>query len=212
MQIAKQTSSLNYLLYTPPQYQAINAHPLILFLHGAGERGSDLDLLKLQPLPQKLETQDLPFVVVSPQCPLGSAWLMHMDDLEDLLDEVIPAYKIDPDHVYLTGISMGGFGTWQLAVRDPNRFAAIAPICGGWPWLEMDDRLCALKDMPIWAFHGELDPVVPVDYTLRAVDAVRDCGGEPLMTIYPDLEHDSWTRTYANPDLYAWFLSQSLAD
>jgi predicted peptidase len=200
-----QQVKLDYWLYLPPAYGQDSQHkwPLILFLHGFGERSPDLELVKKHGPPQSLSIHDDPrFMVASPQCPAGSWWTFELEALNALLDDLIGQYAVDVDRVYLTGLSMGGFGTWHLATLRPERFAAIAPICGeGVPALA--DRL---KHLPIWAFHGEADDVVPVSFTQTMVEAVTFYGGNVKYTGYPGVGHDSWTQTYANPELYEWFL------
>lgn len=191
---------LPYLLYEAAD--VAKPYPLILYLHGAGERGRDLRLLTRQELPKKLEREALPFLVVSPQCPAGEWWTEHIEDVSALLDHVLQTYPVDPARVYLTGISMGGYGSWYLGCHEPERFAAVAPICGGGPL----GRACALKDVPVWAFHGDQDDIVPPEATLSMIDALRACGGDPKLTIYPGVKHNSWTQTYNNPELYSWFL------
>jgi len=192
-----------YLLYLPPEYGKDRSRrwPLMVFLHGAGERGSDLEKVKTHG-PPKLVAQGkvFPFILVSPQCPEGQWW--DTDMLDALLDTVLAKYRVDPDRVYLTGLSMGGFATWAWAAAHPERFAAIAPICGGGdPFLAW-----RLKSLPVWAFHGAKDPVVPVKMTTDMVDALKAVGGDVRVTIYPDAGHDAWTDTYNNQELYDWFL------
>jgi predicted peptidase len=122
--------------------------------------------------------------------------------LSALLDNLAARYRVDQDRVYVTGLSMGGFGAWQLAVDYPARFAAIAPVCGkGEP-----AKAQLIKDLPIWVFHGAKDPVVPVSNSQDMVDALKKCGSDVKLTIYPEALHDSWTETYNNPELYNWFL------
>lgn len=203
---------LNYLLHLPPGYghEPNKRWPFILFLHGLGERGdhiSHLDRLKLHGLPKLLdERADFPFIVASPQCPGGSWWPHEVDGLNTLLDNVMEQYAVDGRRVYLTGLSMGGFGTWSLATLYPERFAAIAPICGG----GVPALVGALKNTPVWAFHGALDEVVPLIASESMVSALRACGGDVRFTVYPDLQHDSWSVTYDNHELYDWFLEQQL--
>ena len=194
-----------YLLFLPEGYgQTPKRWPLIMFLHGLGESGDDLEQLKIHGLPKITQTQkDFPFIVVSPQCPKNKWWPEQTEDLIAFLDDVISRYDVDKDRVYLTGLSMGGFGTWSLAGTYPDRFAAIAPVCGG----GVTFLACRLKDVPIWAFHGAKDPVVPVAESVDMVKAVHDCGGNAKLTIYPEAEHDSWTQTYSSKELYDWFLS-----
>ena len=196
--------SYRYLLYVPKAYEAdaTKRWPLLLFLHGSGERGADLAKVKVHGPPRQLDGRDdFPFVVVSPQCPDDQRW--QADALAALLDDVTKKLRIDPDRVYVTGLSMGGRGTWDLAMSYPERFAAVAPVCGG----ALPDRACRLKDVPIRAFHGAKDPVVPLAESETVVDAVKKCGGTAELVVYTDAGHDSWTATYADPSLWHWLLS-----
>ncbi|MBG1244248.1 prolyl oligopeptidase family serine peptidase [Nostoc sp. NZL] len=175
--------------------------PTILFLHGAGERGSNLDNVKRHGVAKIVEQQpDFPFIVISPQCPQGEYW--NVKRLGTLLDEVIASYRVEPNRVYLTGLSMGGYGTWHLAAVQPERFAAIAPICGG----GNPQAARKLKNLPVWAFHGAKDNVVPLSESEIMVSALKACDGNVKFTVYPEANHDSWTQTYNNPELYEWFL------
>ncbi|HOK66613.1 MAG TPA: prolyl oligopeptidase family serine peptidase [Anaerohalosphaeraceae bacterium] len=204
----KVTLTLDYLLYLPPDYEQKDSWPLLVFLHGAGERGSDLNRVKAHG-PAKLVEQgrDFPFVIVSPQCPEGQWWPILGREVLALIDEMLERYKIDPDRVYLTGLSMGGYGTWAIASAWPERFAAIVPICGGGrPFTAAN-----LEKVPVWAFHGAKDPVVPLSESQQMVEAVNRAGGKAKLTVYPDAEHDSWTQTYDNPELYQWLLSHRRA-
>jgi predicted peptidase len=200
-------AKLNYLLYLPPGYEkAEKPFPLILFLHGAGETGNDLKKVKVHGPPKVVEKKrDFEFIVVSPQAPTRG-W--RTDALLALLDEVEKEYKVDKDRVYLTGLSMGGYGTWSLASAAPERFAAIAPICGGGN-PRMADKL---KTMPIWIFHGAKDTLVKPIRSEGMVKALKDVGNEVKFTLYPNAGHDSWTATYDNPELYKWFLSHKRHD
>ncbi len=195
-----------YLLFLPEGYDKSNKlWPLIVFLHGMGESGDDLEKVKLHGLPKIVEKKkDFPFVVLSPQCPTGKWWDEEL--LINLIDEIVARYNVDDRRIYLTGLSMGGFGTWKLACKYPERFAAIAPICGGG---EPFDAMRFLKDMPMWVFHGAKDTVVPLRRSEEMVAAVKKVGGKPRFTVYPDAKHDSWTASYDNPELYEWFLKQS---
>ena len=199
------TVGCKYLLFLPEQYGSQGSRwPLILFLHGAGERGDDLELVKTIGLPAVLDRQEaFGFIVVAPQCPEGESWSTAV--LNALLDEVTANYRVDEDRIYVTGLSMGGYGTWNLAVRYPHRFAAVAPICGGGVSL----LAYRLKDLPIWAFHGAKDDVVALSESEKMVESVRESGGNVRFTVYPDADHDSWTRTYDNSELYEWFLQHS---
>lgn len=194
-----------YLLYLPKDYKetGYKRWPLVLFLHGAGERGNDLEAVKKNGLPKLVEEgQDFPFIIASPQCPSGRWW--STDDLNLLLNDLIERYEVDIDRIYATGLSMGGFGTWEMAIRFPDRFAAIAPICGGGD----PKQTYRLKDIPTWAFHGAKDVVVFPYQTERMVEALRSYEGNVQYTLYPEADHDSWTATYENQALYDWLLQQ----
>lgn len=206
---------LNYLQYLPAGHGSDPAKkwPMILFLHGAGERGEDLTLVKKHGIAKVAETLNLPFVAISPQCPLLQWWSDYLPLLDDLIQGAIDTLNVDPDRIYLTGLSMGGFGTWHMAVEYPHRFAAIAPICGGGAWMyNVPDRLCAIRHIPAWVFHGDQDTAVRVDESRRMVELFKECGGDARLTIYPGVGHDSWTETYNNPALYEWFLSHRRQD
>jgi predicted peptidase len=196
---------LGYLFYLPQSYgqDPGKKWPLILFLHGAGECGDDLDLLRLYGPAKVVEEQpDFPFICLTPQCPEGETWIGQLNTLKMLLDEVLSSYALDLDRIYLTGFSMGGYGVWGMAMAYPESVAAIAPICGG----GMVQWVGILKEIPVWAFHGAEDPTVPVEESQRMVDALRSAGGGAKFTVYPGVGHDSWTETYENPVLYDWFL------
>jgi predicted peptidase len=201
--------SCKYLLFLPDGYSKNKqGWPLILFLHGAGERGSDLKKVKVHGPPKIVEKQkDFPFIVISPQCPEDDWWTDKIEVLINLLDDIVARYNVDTDRVYLTGLSMGGYGSWALAAEYPQRFAAVAPICGG------GNRIMAfrLKDVPVWAFHGAKDNVVPLKQSEEMVDAIKARGGDAELTVYPEAGHDSWTETYNNKQLYDWFLEHRIA-
>ncbi len=193
-----------FWLYLPEGYSREgNPWPLMLFLHGAGERGDDLERVKVHGPPKLVDQgKSLPFLIVSPQAPEDHWW--STDYLVALLDAVEKAYHVDPDRIYVTGLSMGGFGTWDLAVAQPDRFAAIAPICGGGD----PEAVCAIRHVPVWVFHGAKDTVVPISRSEEMVEALKACGGQVRFTVYPEAGHDAWTVTYDNPEFYAWLLSQ----
>ncbi|HEX6307043.1 MAG TPA: alpha/beta hydrolase-fold protein [Longimicrobiales bacterium] len=191
-----------YLLYLPRDYDAARRWPLLLFLHGAGERGDDLARVALHGPPRLIReaTMDLPFIVVSPQVSEDRTWSTMF--LDALLEEIARTQAVDEDRIYVTGLSMGGFGTWHVAFEFPHRFAAIAPICGG----GTITGPCTIPHLPVWAFHGAQDPVVPVSHSDELVERLRACDGHVRYTRYEDAGHDAWTRTYANPELYEWLL------
>ncbi len=203
------TDGRKYLLFLPDGYNEQKSWPMILFLHGAGERGDDLELVKMHGPPKIVEEKkDFPFIVVSPQCPEKSSWTKEKEFLKELLDDIEARYNVDKDRIYLTGLSMGGFGTWSLACMYPERFAAIVPICGGGE----PSAASKLKDMPVWAFHGVKDKVVSVEKSQEMVNAIKAIGGNVKLTVYPEADHDSWTQTYNNPKLYDWFLEHKISD
>ena len=199
----KMITHTNYLLYLPAQYETEldKQWPLILFLHGAGERGEDVEKVKVHGPPKLVDQgQQLAFIIVSPQCPDGEWWMA--DVLNRLLDEIIDKHRVDTDRIYLTGLSMGGFGTWNLAIANPGRFAAIAPICGG----GNPRKIWNLRNMPTWVFHGAKDPVVPLSMSEDMVNALQRHNKQVKFTVYPEAGHDSWTESYDNPELFSWFL------
>lgn len=194
---------MQYLLYLPDGYEQKDSWPLLLFLHGSGERGSDLELVKKHGPPKLIAAgQKFPFIVASPQCPKDRRW--EPVELAALLDHLCQQLPVDLDRIYVTGLSMGGFGTWELAAFMPERIAAIAPICGGGEkyWVKR------FVHLPVWAFHGAKDTGVPLERSQMMIDELKNRGGTPKLTIYPEAGHDSWTETYSNPELYDWFLSQ----
>jgi predicted peptidase len=204
--------SLNYLFYLPKDYHDTSdkTWPLIMFLHGMGERGEDIELVKKHGIPKVIEKKDdFPFVVISPQCPQYSVWPGQIDALHALLAEIIQKYHIDTSRIYLTGLSMGGFGTWHFAEVYPHLFAAVVPICGGTlPHIGFPERIRVLKDTPVWAFHGAKDETVALSMSQELVDVLKANNGNVKFTIYPEAGHDSWTETYDNPELYEWLLEQ----
>lgn len=193
-----------YLIYTPASYnRGTEKWPLIVFLHGVGERGEDLNIVKTQGLPKYLlGKRDFHFIVASPQCPQLERW--NPWEINAMIDEVVRKYRVDQDRIYLTGLSMGGMGAWETAWQFPDRFAAVVPISGRFA----ADRVARLKNLPIWVFHGVKDPVVSVADDQKSVQALQKIGGHVKFTFYPQGEHDVWTHTYADPQLYLWLLAQ----
>jgi predicted peptidase len=196
-------TTLHYWLFLPRDYPEKKTSPLMLFLHGAGERGDDLQRVKKWGPPRIVEDDAaFPFVLVSPQTPAGRRWVS--DQLAPVIEHVATRFKIDRRRISVTGLSMGGYGTWAMATRYPDLFAAAAPICGGGD----PGQAGRLKDLPIWAFHGGADPGVPVQHSQEMVDAIQRLGGRAKLTIYPGVGHNSWSRTYADPEFYDWLLAQ----
>jgi len=197
---------LEYLLYLPEGYEESNKEwPLMLFLHGAGERGDDINLVKLHGVPKVIESgKELPFIVIAPQCSEGLYWDFTILQLEQLIEGVMSELRVNKKRVYLTGLSMGGFGSYALASYRPDLFAAMIGICGGVAYAK---RAQLIKDIPLWVFHGAQDNVISVEKSIEVVEEIKKAGGEPKLTIYPDKRHDSWTVTYENPEVYEWLLN-----
>lgn len=211
--VVTKTNTLAYLLYLPKDYAADPAQkfPLVLFLHGAGERGTNLAIVAKHGPPKLVAAgREFPFILASPQCPEGQIW----DDeaLMGLLHRLESDLRVDPHHVYVTGLSMGGYGTWSLASKHPEHFAAVAPVCGGGERIRtlLPAQREALKTLAVWAFHGGKDPVVPLAESERMVDAFKQAGVTDIqLTVYPDDGHDSWNHAYNEPTIYDWLLQHS---
>lgn len=203
-----ETESLSYLLFFPKNESRKNenGYPLILFLHGMGERGCNVANVARIGLPSLLKktavAQEFPFFVVSPQCPDGKCW--SAKQLSLFLDKIVEKYPVDKSRIYLTGLSMGGFGTWSLLAERPNTFAAAIPICGG-----CDPKNAPkLVNTPIWAFHGDCDQIVPAAMTKKITEAIRQAGGEKVkQTLLIQVQHNAWDYVYCNPEIYDWLLS-----
>jgi predicted peptidase len=209
-------SRLNYLIFIPRGYAQSNGRrwPLILFLHGMGERGSgmaDLDRVKIHGPPMIAEKDpDFPFLVLSPQCPTDSNWGFNVGKLKRLLDRIVATYAVDEKRIYLTGFSMGGFGSWDLAEADPGRFAAVAPVAGAYRNESTLRGVEVLRDVPVRIFHGARDEMVPRSAAEKLAETLRACGGKVTYTLYPDADHMATCQlAYDDPGLYAWFLQQS---
>jgi predicted peptidase len=209
------TEETKYLIYLPKDYNAQSGKrwPLMLFLHGAGERGTDLQRVAIHGPPMLAKQgKDFPFIIIAPQCPDDRRW--ENDGLLQLLDHVIASHAVDTNRVYLTGLSMGGYGTWRLGLTHPERFAAIAPICGGGEFIDVllssRSKAAALRSLPVWAFHGAKDGVVPLDESERMVNVLKKVGVKDVkLTVYPETDHNSWTETYNNPEFYEWLLKHA---
>jgi len=216
-------ATLGYRLLSPRNYDKAQKYPLVVFLHGAGERGDDnaAQLRHGAPTFAKPEARDkYPCFVFAPQCPKEQTWtavkgwtdpVSYSEEPKPAMklalgaiDSLMKEYSIDPDRVYVTGLSMGGFGTWDLISREPNRWAAAAPICGGGD----PTRIGVAKGIALWAFHGIKDPTVPVVRSQEMVAALNAAGGQPLYSEYPYISHDSWSTAYGEPMLLPWMFAQ----
>jgi predicted peptidase len=217
-----QGGALPYRLLVPQQVD--KAMPVLLFLHGAGERGDDNQRQLIWGKDLLLKAaREFGCIVVAPQCPDGEKWSVvdwsqdkvtfsdepsePMRLTQALIDDLTTRYDVDTDRLYIMGLSMGGYGSWDAICRWPGRFTAAAPICGGGD-PAMAERIV---DTPVWAFHGDADPVVAVDLSRVMIQAIRDAGGDPKYTEYPGVGHGSWTPAFAEPELLPWLTAQSLA-
>lgn len=182
-------------LMSPDRSEEQTQYPLVLFLHGAGPRGDD-NRSHLIEVPARLASRQwrtrYPCFLAAPQCPPGSYWTSQIDVLVSLIEALCERYPIDRRRIYLTGLSMGGFGSWHLAAHRPDLFAAVVPICGGGDPTQAE----RLADVPLWAVHGAADQVVPVASTRQMIDAIRQAGGDPKYTELPGVGHNCWTETY----------------
>jgi predicted peptidase len=199
-----------YVVFVPHDYKRDKPYPLILFLHGSGESGTDgkkQAQVGLGPAIKKQE-KTFGFIAVFPQSEKRN-WRADSEDGQralKILDQVMKDYQVDPQRVYLTGLSMGGFGTWSLAAKYPDRWAAIVPVCGGG-----DVKQAAkIKDIPCWCFHGDADKAVPIAMSRKMVGALKEAGGHPKYTEYAGVGHNSWDKAYGTPELYEWLLKQHL--
>ena len=215
-------NSLPYRLLKPEQPEPGKKYPLIVFLHGAGERGTDNEVhidhvtgLFLNPHNRK----KFPCYVLAPQCPKNVMWASHdregnmksspsaiMQLVIGLMDKTEKAFPIDPSRIYITGLSMGGYGTWELIARFPDRFAAAVPVCGGG-----DPATAArISHVPVWAFHGSHDTTVRPANSRKMIRALQAAGAKPGYTEYPDVGHDSWVYAYREPYLLPWMFEKGL--
>lgn len=177
-------------------------YPLLFYIHGSGGRGRDIERMMEHPFFQETDPLQLPAVSVVPQC-YEDSWFSIFEQLQEFLRFHMDQAYIDRDRVYVMGSSMGGYTTWQLAMSRPEWFAAIVPICGGGMYWNAE----RLRDVPVWAFHGAKDGVVRLEESVKMTEAVNACGGNARLTVYPQREHDAWTDTYSNPEVFRWLLS-----
>lgn len=217
-----EVGSLPYRLWKPENYDPSKKYPLIVFLHGVGERGDDNEAqLKIDEFLTLVLDPEHPAILIAPQCPRNSWWSAirrpwdqpqsgnleptpAMKLLMGLLDQLRKELPIDADRCYLTGLSMGGFGTFDLLLRRPNDFAAAVPICGG----GNSERAGEIAHIPMWIFHGGADPVVPVKLSQDMVKALEKAGGKVRYTEYPGVGHNSWSKAYQEPELRKWLFEQ----
>ena len=197
--------NFGYVRYLPKDFDENKKYPLVLFLHGAGERGDDLDVASRHGFMQHVrdEGKEYPFIFIAPQCPPGKYWGCYTESLLAFIDYICESLPVDTERVYLTGLSMGGTGTFMLAMAAPERFAAIAPVCGsGIYWFGE-----ALADVPVMMYHGDLDEVVPIEESVEMLRAIHKRGGNAELKICYGIKHGAWEIAYAGDELVNWLLS-----
>lgn len=209
----KDKSESPYVVFVPHDYDGKKAYPVILFLHGSGEtKGGDKKPVEVGIGTWiKKHEKTFPFITVIPQSEKRT-WGAASDDGKRavaILDEVIKEYKVDENRQYLTGLSMGGFGTWSIAAEYPDRWAAIVPICGGVQPKAVEETAKKIKSIPCWCFHGGADPTVKVERSKEMIEALKNAGGEPKYTEYPGVGHNSWDKAYAEEELWKWLAKQA---
>jgi predicted peptidase len=203
------TVSLKYYIYFPDNYyDSDTSFPMVLFLHGSGERGDDIRLVEEHGIPKMINNgHTFPFITVAPQCPKFQRWSepLYSKALIFLVEEIIRNNRVDIGRIYATGLSMGGYGTLSIAKERPDLFSAIVPVCGGMDITNIEN----LKEIPIWLFHGDADEVVPVENSELIYDLLKPINPDIKITIYKGVDHNSWDRTYDNKKMYEWMLKQN---
>ena len=195
--------NFKYVKYLPEDYDESKSYPLVFFLHGAGERGDDLDVASRHGYAKHMREDgaDYPFIYIAPQCPFEKYWGCFTESLVAFLDYICEELPIDRDRIYLTGLSMGGTGTWMLAMAQPERFAAIAPICGsGICW-----NSGIIKHIPVMMYHGDQDEIVPISECITMLKAIGKNGGNAELKICYGYGHNAWDVAYAGDELMNWF-------
>ncbi|MBQ8214618.1 MAG: dienelactone hydrolase family protein [Clostridia bacterium] len=198
--------NFNYVTYLPKDYDEKQKYPLVFFLHGAGERGNDLDLAMRHGYMKHVreEGKEYPFIFVAPQCPDDKYWGCYTESLLAFLDDVCNIYPIDLDRIYLTGLSMGGTGAWMLAMADPEKFAALVPVCGsGIYWYGE-----VLTNLPIYIYHGDCDEIVPISNSIEMLTSINKRGGSAKIKILHGIKHNAWDMAYSDDNLLEWLLKQ----
>ena len=194
---------MEYLIRYPESYKSGDKCPVILFLHGAGSRTADINVLVNNPFHTLTEQhKNFPFITVAPHCVGENTWFDYFERLKNFVRHIALSDFTDPERLYCMGTSMGGYGTWQLAMSMPEYFAAIVPICGGGMYWNSH----RLVNIPVWAFHGKKDTVVCPEESEKLVERINLCGGSAKLTFYPERDHDAWTDTYSNPEVFKWLL------
>ena len=202
-------NNINYVIYTPENTE-LSCLPLLIYLHGAGERGTVVEHLDRHAIPKLIsQGREYNAIILCPQCPAQFVWDNIVADVKEIIDDTVKKYNVKPDRISITGSSMGGFGTWSMGLTYRNFFSAIGPIAGG----GMSWRCANLIKTPIWAFHGKLDTAVPLEYSQRMVDSVLSHGGEAKLTVLEDMGHnDAINHVYEEGSIVDWLLSMRRTD
>ncbi|MBR2987304.1 MAG: dienelactone hydrolase family protein [Clostridia bacterium] len=200
----KHYHNMAYLLRYPDGYEEGKHYPVILFFHGSGSRGTNIYRLKQNDFFETISVHgDFPFIVAAPLCSENS-WFDQWEHVLGMTEELVSSSFCDEDRLYVMGVSMGGYAAWQLAMSRPYLVAALVPICGG----GMRWNASRVRRIPVWAHHGEEDPLVPVQESKDMVEAVNTAGGNARLTLYPDMGHEIWVKVYETPEVFSWLLSQ----
>lgn len=204
----KQYKKMRYWECLPDDFDENKKYPFLLYLHGAGERGEDMNnILSCGVLKNIEQGIDLPFVIIAPKCEDGHTWYDYGESLDGLFNNYLDKDYIDKKRIYLSGMSMGGYGVWAFAMSHSNQLAAMIPVSGGGMVWNVD----VLKNIAVWAFHCSGDDIVNVNETIKMINALKKVSlAEVKLTIYDHSYHDAWTDTYSNPDIYKWLLTKTL--
>ena len=198
----KRIEKMNYLLYVPENKS--EKLPMIVFLHGAGERGDDFDKIAVHGVPKYVERgMDIPAIVIAPQCPQDFIWNRLTVEVKELIDFAVAEYGADPERISITGLSMGGYGTWEMGMAYPGFFAALAPVCGG----GISWNTGMIGKTPVWAFHGDADNVVPYNNSVEMCDTLKAKGGNVRLTLFHGVDHNSWEPAYETTKLIEWLVA-----
>ncbi len=197
------TKKMAYLVHYPEWYNKGKKYPVVFLFHGSGSRGTDINTIKANSFFEKTKNSEYEFITVAPQCHENS-WVDLWEDVKAMVEEILLWDFCDTKRVYAIGPSMGGYAVWQIAMSMPEVFAAIVPICAGGMYWNAE----RVKNIPVWAFHGEKDGVIDCRDSIRMVNAVNGCGGNAKLTLYPDAGHEIWNSVYENKEVLEWMLSK----
>lgn len=200
---SEERRTLNYIVNLPDNYDENpnKLFPVILFLHGVGERGNDINLVKKYGIHRYSTIMNIPFIIVSPQCHANNFWDMHFADIEFLLQEVKIKYRVNTDEICLVGISLGAYGAWNFAMQRPKLFSSIVSIAGG---AMLPKYANLISHIPSYIVHGELDKEVNIMESLEILEALNKVGGKVTLTILPEVGHEVCTKIFESNELYKW--------